>query len=283
MAGTQTVCVTSPLVISDITVVDPVLGPVQVPVATASCHLAPAAVAAGTYAIAAEYPGQPGSFVGSTSTPAALVVQSAPTQTSVTVSSSSASYGRESKETLTAKVSEPSAGSSFVSGSVTLRNAARILCVTTLDQGVATCRLSQSQLPIGRHSIIADYAGTTSLDPSASQPVTVNVTKAPTTSALSVSRTSAAYGSERSVRFTARVTVPSGLPAASGRVFVMSGATKLCVIDLVRGKGSCSIGASELAVGRHLIVARYEGSTDLQVSVSHGETVTVTSAPKHHK
>jgi hypothetical protein len=278
MAGTTTVCVTSPLAISYVTVIDPVLGPKSVPVATAACHLAPAAVQAGNYSVAALFPGEPGSFVGSTSTPASLTVQSAPTLTAVSISRAKVAYGSENSVIVTTKVSEPSVGATFVTGTVTVRNAGRILCRPTLEQGVATCVLTRTQLPAGNHNVVADYAGTTSLVPSASEPSTLDVAKAVTTSALSLSHSTARYGGEKSVQFAARVTVGTDLPPAGGQVVILSGSHRLCAINLVRGKGSCSLTASELSVGRHSISARYEGSSELAASVSRGQTMNVTKA-----
>jgi microcystin-dependent protein len=280
MAGTQTLCVTSPLTPTSIIVgTNPVTGlPVSAEVGTAACHLAPAGVGAGTYTITAEFPGQPGSFVGSTSTPATLVVQSAPTSTTVSISSVATTFERENTVTLTAKVSEPAVGSAFVTGNVLIRNAARELCDPTLDNGVATCKLTRAQLPVGRHSIVADYAGTSNLIGSASEPVTLNVAKAPTTIALSVSRGTVRYGSEKSVKITARLSLPADMAPVGGRVVVMSGSTRICVISLVRDEGSCALTASELAVGPHALFARYQGSTQLQGSVSRSRMLIVTKA-----
>jgi hypothetical protein len=279
LAGTTTLCVTSPLVLSSIIVTDPVLGPVPVPVATATCHLAPAAVQAGSYTGAALFPGEPGSFVGSTSTPAVLTVQSAPTLTTLSISRTSVAFGSENSVIVTTMVSEPSAGSSFVTGTVTIRNAARILCQPTLENGTASCKLSRTELPVGTHNVVADYSGTTSLVGSASKPTTVHVVRALTTSSLSLSHGTTRFGSEKSVQFTGKVGVGPGLSPASGDVVISSGSQRLCVINLVRGKGSCSLTASELSVGRHSISARYEGSSSLEGSESRSQTLIITRAP----
>ena len=63
MAGPQTLCVTSPLTPSSVVVgLNPLGVPVSAEVGTATCQLAPAALAAGSYTVAAEFPGQPGVF-----------------------------------------------------------------------------------------------------------------------------------------------------------------------------------------------------------------------------
>ena len=278
MAGSQVLCVTSPLVASVTTVVDPTLGPVQVPVAIATCHLAPTAVAAGTYNVAANFAGQPGAFVGSVSTPSSVTVESAPTSTVTVLSSPKTTYEGENSEKLTVQVSEPTAGSSFVTGEVIVKSGSTVLCKPTLKAGLATCKLTRAQLPAGQHTIVADFAGSANLLSSSSKPVILVVAKALTTSALSLSRTTVAYGSEQSVTLTARVTVPTGAAPATGTVEVTSGSKRLCVITLVRGKGTCSLSSSELAVGTHQISGLYQGSSQLQASTSPGRSLLVTKA-----
>ena len=278
-AGSQVLCVTAPLVASVTTVVDPTLGPVQVPVAIATCHLAPTTVAAGTYSVAAEFPGQPGAFIGSVSTPASVTVESAPTSTVTSLSSLKTTYESENSEKLTVQVSVPTAGSSFVTGDVTVKSGSTVLCRPTLKAGLATCKLTRAQLLAGQHTIVAEFAGSASLLASSSKPVTLIVGKALTTSALSLSRTTVAFGSEQSVTLTARVSVPPGAAPASGVVVVRSGSKRLCVITLVRGKGTCSLSSSELPAGTYIISALYQGSSQLQASSSPGHSLVVTKAP----
>jgi hypothetical protein len=278
MAGKQKLCVTSPLVLTIVTVINPVSGlPVQITEATAACHLAPAAIAAGKYSVTADFPGEAGSFVGSTSPPAPLTVISAPTSTTLSVSNSTTTYGRESSEALTTRVKGP-AGPSYVTGSVTVKTASKTLCTTTLKEGTGTCKLTRFQLSVGRYSLVADYRGTKSLVSSSSKPLTLSVVGALTSTALSLSRTTVAFRTEQSERFTAQVAVPAGMAYASGAVAVTRGSRKLCTITLTRGKGTCSLTATELPVGSYQISARYEGSNELKASTSPGKKLVVTKA-----
>jgi hypothetical protein len=282
MAGSQTLCV-APLTLTYVTVVNPVSGvPNAVPEDTGSCTTTPGAVPAGTYSVTAEFAGVT-ALVGSTSAPAALTVESAPTSTSLTVSRRSTTYGNESDETIVTKVGEPSAGALLVTGSVEVLSGTQVVCAATLNQGVGTCKLASAQLAVGRHSFTAEYGGTTSLVASSSGPVSVLVDKALTTSALSLSDGVATFGNEQHVKFSARVGVPRGMSQTPGTVLVKSGSKRLCVIDLVHGKGSCSLGASELLVGRYSISAQYQGSNKLQVSVSRKQTLTITKPTTSHK
>ncbi|MFZ2058522.1 MAG: Ig-like domain-containing protein, partial [Acidimicrobiales bacterium] len=261
-----------------VTVTNPVSGlPVQITEATAACHLAPAAVAAGKYSVTADFPGESGSFVGSTSTSVPLTVESAPTSTTLSVSNSTTTYGSKSSETLTTRVKGP-AGPSYVTGSVTVKTGSKTLCVTTLANGTGKCTLTRFQLSVGRYSLVADYQGTKNLVSSSSKPLTLSVAAASTSTALSLSRTTVAFRTEQNERFTAQVAVPVGMAYASGTVAVTSGSRKLCTITLIRGKGTCSLTATELPVGSYQISARYQGSNELQASTSPGKKLVVTKA-----
>jgi hypothetical protein len=268
MGGKQTLCVTAPLVVTTVDVTNPVTGlPVQITEATAGCHLTSVAIAAGKYSVTADFPGEAGSFVGSTSSPVPLTVESAPTSTTLSVSNSTTTYGNESSETLTTRVSGPD-GHSYLTGSVTVRTGSKTLCVTTLVNGTGKCTLTRFQLSVGRYSLVAHYQGTKSLAASSSKPLTLSVVGASTSTGLSLSRTTVVSGSEQSEEFTAQVTVPAGMPYASGAVTVTSGSKRLCTITLIRGKGTCPLTATELPVGSYQISARYEGSNELQASTS---------------
>ncbi len=218
MAGSQTLCV-APLALTYVTVVNPVTGlPSQVPEDTGSCTPTPGDIPAGTYTVTAEFPGEANSLVGSTSTPATLTVESAPTATSLRLSRHTTSYGNESDEVFVASVTEPSVGGSLVTGTVTLMSGREALCAATLNQGIAKCKLTQAQLAVGSHSIVAEYGGATSLVPSSSAPVPMLVDKGLTTSVLSLSDGIATFGREQHVRFSVRVAVPAGIANAPGTV-----------------------------------------------------------------
>jgi len=97
-----------------------------------------------------------------------------------------------------------------------------------------------------------------------------------TTTALSLSRPTVAYGSEEDVKFTVSVSADdpgTGVPA--GSVTVESGTTILCSIRLHRGKGSCSPRARALPPGQAEIVASYAGNRHFSSSVSSQEALLV--------
>ena len=116
MAGKQTVC-TAPLAITEVSYVNPAGDPGEYPEYAGSCAPDPGELPAGTYSTLAVFSGATGLFVGSSSTPAPLTVRSAPTETTLSVSRSTTTYENESSEALTAMVSQPGVGSSYVTGS----------------------------------------------------------------------------------------------------------------------------------------------------------------------
>ena len=282
MAGTKTVCTVS-LSITEITYVNPLGNSGSYPEYTGTCTPAPDALPAGSYSTMAVFSGASGLFVGSSSTPSSLTVESAPTATTLTVSRTTTTYESEGAETLTALVSEPDVGSSFVTGGVTLKSGTTTLCAVSLVQGLGSCRLSRAQLSIGRHSLVAQFSGTSSLISSSSDPTTVVVDKALTTVGLTLSRGAVTFGSEQRARFSVKVTVPAGIASAPGIVVITSGSKRLCVIGLVHNQGSCSLTAKELPVGSHTVTAGYVGSSKLQASASRGHTVLVTRPPSSAK
>jgi hypothetical protein len=94
---------------------------------------------------------------------------------------------------------------------------------------------------------------------------------------LGLSAKTVVYGDEQAERFSVGVSSPSGV-TPTGEVEVQAGATTLCRVQLSAGKGSCSPPSRSLPVGSHEVVARYEGSNGLKVSVSVAHTLSVSKA-----
>ena len=282
VAGSQSLC-EAPLSLTTVYLTNPVSGqPVPDPEDVGTCTPGPGEIPAGTYTVTALFPGV-SSLVGSTSTPAALTVVSAPTSTALSVSRKTTTYGNETNTVLIANVIESSVGPALVTGNVSFMSGGATVCVAAISQGVSMCRLTGAQLPVGPHSFVAAYGGTTSLLSSSSGPVTLTVAKAATTSALSMSDGIARLGLEQHVKFTVRVRVPLGMLPAGGIVEVMTGSKNLCAVRLVRGTGSCSLKASELPAGTYSVLARYGGSSTNDESASRRQTLVITKPPLPHK
>ena len=113
-----------------------------------ACSLTAGELAPGTYSSIATYLGLTGEFVGSTSSPQSGDGEAGASSTSLTLSSSTTTYGSENKERLTATVSGP-AVSPYATGHVIFVTGSRKLCSLTLDRGIGRCTLSRTELSVG--------------------------------------------------------------------------------------------------------------------------------------
>src|SRR5439155_10534243 len=120
-----------------------------------------------------------------------------------------------------------------------------------VSDGVAT--LSWTDLPAGTHTLIAKYSGDGSYGPSQSDAVSHEVNPIPTATTLGSNANPARFGTE--VILTAQV----GLGGASGtmRFFDQTGLIGSAPADPQSGVAALSV--SDLAVGHHSLVARYDG------------------------
>jgi hypothetical protein len=130
-------------------------------------------------------------------------------------------------------------------------------------------------LAVGTHPVVAKYLGSSDFSASSSSADPLTIVKATTSTVLSVSPTTVAYGSEQTVVFKFVVNSQFG-ETPTGTVRVSSGTTTLCTITLVHGTGTCSLKSKTLKVGTYQIVASYSGSSSYEASSSTDEKLTVT-------
>lgn len=117
-----------------------------------------------------------------------------------------------------------------------------------------------SSLSIGNHTILANYSGNTTFNPSTgSLSQGVNPGVVPSTTMLSSSANPALAG--QAVTFTANVT---GAGSPTGTVTFKDGATTLGTVTLAGGVASFT--TSSLAAGNHTIVAIYSGDVTFNTS-----------------
>ena len=108
----------------------------------------------------------------------------------------------------------------------------------------------------------------------------------PTTTILSSSASSVAYGQEQTVVFTATVTASNG-EKPSGKGTVLWSGKKICTLTITNGTGSCSPKATGLKNGPYSLDAAFKkgkafgGSTSNSVNLAVGSPpeTTITSAP----
>lgn len=178
--------------------------------------------------------------------------------------------------TLTATVA---AGSGTPTGSVTFfRGTTQIGSAVSLSTvaGSQQASVSVPNLDAGSYTFTAKYAGAGGFAASNSSNLAFTVNKAGSTTTVVANPTSANAGS--TITITATVGSTAGAPGGSVNFF--DGATQIGTGTLadVGGQQKASMTTSTLAVGSHVITAKYVGATNFEASTSTGATVTINSA-----
>ncbi|HEX3964097.1 MAG TPA: Ig-like domain-containing protein [Trebonia sp.] len=166
-------------------------------------------------------------------------------------------------------------GNPVKSGSVTVKEGSKVICVMTVVNGKGTCKVPASTIGVGTKTIVGDYSGT-GYKPAQSAPLNVAVLRAATSVTLSVSPAKVTYGDEHAARVTVRVTA-SGGGVPTGSVIVRSGATTICTIALSHGAGSCTLGARQLTAGSWPLIASYGGDKPDNASSSTVKKIAIAS------
>jgi hypothetical protein len=239
---------------------------------------------------------------GSVSSPdQGFTVTRAPTTTALSQTSNTVVYGSESGDSFGVTVTGQT-GVSTPTGTVTVSDnaTAKTICTANLVPGAhatstATCRPTNDEFPAGTFltNVVATYSGDNDNAGSVSVPtqsftVPNPVIPAPTTTALSQTSGTVAYGSESADSFGVTVTGQNGVATPTGTVTITDSATAttICTATLVTGanhsSASCSPTGAEFPVGTAFttVAAVYGGDADNGGSVSSpGQGFTVTTAP----
>lgn len=218
-----------------------------------SATLTTSLLAAGTRSIKAKYPGD-AVFLSSTSGVLKQVVDKYETATALSTSGSPSSYGQS--VTFTASVTSSGGNPT---GTVTFKNGSATLGMAPLSSGTAA--FTTSTLTVATHTITAVYNGDANDATSTSSPVTQQVTKAATTTALASPLNPSTYG----LPVTLAVAVTSSTTGTpTGSVTFKSGTTSLGTKSL--SGGTASLTTTSLARGSNTITATYNGSADFTTS-----------------
>ena len=242
---------------------------------TGSCTMPAGSLAPGSYTLTGEYSGDP-VYLSSISGGTTLTVlpAMAGTTTSLGLSEATATFGHEQSEHLTITVTAPGQTGDTPAGKVAVKAGSATLGVVNLAGGKATITLGATTLRPGNYKLVASYGGDLANNPS-NATKTLTVAPEPTATALALSAASVRFGHEQSEKLTVRVRPQtSGTPA--GKVTITAGSTTLCTITLKAAKGSCSLTAKKLRIGRYQLTASYPGSTPYAGSTSPKKTLTVT-------
>ena len=240
-----------------------------VTLASGAASISIATLGVGSHNITAVYGGD-ANFGASTSAALAQAVNAAATHTSVGSSLDPSTLGQSVTFTATVTVDAPGAGTP--TGTVTFFDGGTPIGSATLSGSAAS--ISVASLGVGSHNVTAVYAGSASFTTSTSAALAQVVNQATSQTTLASSVNPSAYG--QSVTFTATVTTPAGLPASTGAVTFMDGATVL-------GTGAVSGGVAifstaGLSVGAHAITATYGGDGNYTASSSPAFTQNVQQA-----
>jgi Bacterial Ig-like domain (group 3) len=194
-----------------------------------------------------------------------------PTATAVTVSAPRVVYGAEQAEHVAVKVTAD--GGPAPVGTVTVKSGSTTVCTITLSSGRGSCALTAERFPVGRVNVAASYRGTFVFGASAST-AGFTVSKAGTRTSLKLSAAKVTDGHEQSERLSVTVS-PKYAGPAGGKATIKAGKTAICVITLKLGKGTCTLTARKLRVGRYALTAAYPGSADYASSASTRKTLTI--------
>ena len=206
-----------------------------------------------------------------------IPVAKATSQTVLSLSSPSETYGQEKSLVITVTVSPQFAGTP--TGTVTVVAGSKTLCSKVpLSSGKATCSpASATALTVGKYGITATYSGSAQFDASTSSATTLTIAKATSETVLSLSKSSVAFGQEKSLVISVTVS-PQFAGTPTGTVTVVAGSKTLCSkVPLSSGKATCSpASATILPNGKYSVKATYSGSAQFGTSTSAAKSLTIT-------
>ncbi len=200
-------------------------------------------------------------FLASGSSNVGYTVNKAATTTALTAPAPSSSGPYGDNVNLSATVSVTSPGAGIPTGTVTFYNGATAIGTGTLNSsGVAST--SVASLPVGSDSLSATYVPS-GIDflASSSTNVGYTVNKAATTTTLTASTTSSAFGTSVSLSAKVAVTSPGSGTAATaptGTVTFLDGTSVIATVNLP-GNGLATVTVSGFQAGAQSLTATYSG------------------------
>jgi hypothetical protein len=227
-----------------------------------TCKLGPEAIPAFTGQLTADYSGG-GDYVASRST-AAVAVAGAQVKVSVSVSPARATFSGKAA-TLTFTITTTSAIGT-PTGYVFVRVDGKNILPCgggVLVAGKNTCTGSAGILAGGPHGVVAYYtdiigSGTSSFTDGESAVQDLPVSRAKTSTTLTLAKPEIRYGHEGSEKLTVSVS-HVGSVYATGKVAVKAGSKTICTITLSKGTGSCTLSTKALRTGTYRLAASYGG------------------------
>jgi pectin methylesterase-like acyl-CoA thioesterase len=243
------------------------LPPVALTNNSASLPLPLAALSAGPHSVTAAYSGDT-NFTAATANVDTLSVAQAATTVSLGSSAVSSAFGAAT--TFTANVTPASAG--MPTGTAQFFDGENSLATVPID-ATGRASFSTSSLPVGAHSITVQYSGDTNFTSSTSSPASIIITPGVTSLTLTLSSSTAVYGSP----ITATATISFVAPATPTGTIMFSvdgtGSSPVAV-----AQGTASLPLAVLNAGIHTITAAYSGDINFTASTANSVTLNITQA-----
>jgi parallel beta-helix repeat protein len=226
----------------------------------------------GAYSVTASFTDTSGEFQATALTLAGQKVL-AFTSTSLSANTESLAYGQLA--TFTAAVTNLDTATA-VTGSVSFYDGAKLLGSAAVSGGRAVLTTSALAAGPAVHTITAVYNGAGTLNKSTSNGVGLNVSSAPTATALAASTPGPVpYGT--AVSFTATVTNTASPATPTGTVSFLNGST-LLGRAVLNASGVATFRSSTLAPGEYSVSALYAGTANFQAGSSAALDLTVSKA-----
>lgn len=234
------------------------IGEVTLNPSTGSATLSvPAHIAPGTYSVQALYGGD--SFnLPSTSEPVSVTVATkTSTTTALIIIPTNLTQGQTAQ--LTATIT-PQIGNVAPTGSVNISANGETLASLPLKNGTASIQVSSASYPAGTYSVVANYLGNPTDEPSQSPTQSVTILRA-TSVVVTASPNPVTKGNVTTL--TATVTSGSGQPVTSGTVaFSYSGNALGSATLNSSGVAQLPISTSGLTTGSYVIQAAFSGTSN---------------------
>jgi hypothetical protein len=198
-----------------------------------------------------------------------VTVTQVPSALALTLSSSTATYGGEQREEISASVGSGDPGASST-GTVTVSDelTGSGLCTITLSGGSGSCALTPTELLPGGYTVVGNYEGNNEVSASTSAAHHLTVIRARTHTKLRLSDRTLIDGHEHAERLSVHVHSPGLGSPPTGDVVIRGGGRQLCRITLSDGHGSCHLSHRRLSPGHYTLVAHYTGSAYIRSSHS---------------
>jgi len=250
----------------DVTFLDGTTPLGTVPLANGTADLTTGALSRATHQMTAVYSGNE-NFLASTSDPLKQVVERGDTSTAL-ASTGNTVTGQQVTFTATVSVDSPAAGTP--TGTVSFYADGAKLGTTGVSAS-GSASLAVSDLPVGGHTVTAEYDGDGNFNTSRSADLAHVVDPGKTRTVLS-SGGNTVFGEQATFKIKLAAMSPAvGTP--TGRVVLFAGTIKLGSARLDAGKATFR--SAKLATGKYRIVAEYRGDDGFAASTSGSRPHTV--------